>query len=100
MIVMDDPGSLIVRFYLDGPLLYLALFLAIDPSASIAKLNRLATSLATGIWRFENQLLGRPFAPVSEPKSLADSARARLVLRLLGCLLSVVSIIHFTGLAS
>ena len=97
---MDDPGSLIVRFCLDGPLLYLALFLAIDPSDSIAKLNRLSTNFAAGIWRFENQLLGRPFAPVSEPRPLADSARARLALRLIGCLLALADIIHFTGLPS
>jgi len=97
---MDDPGSLIVRFCLDGALLYLALFLGIDPPASIAKLNRLSTNFATGIWRFENQLLGRPFTPVSEPRPIADSARARLVVRLIGCLLALVAIIHFTGLSS
>lgn len=98
---MDDPGSLIIRFYLDGPLLYLALFLAIDPSTSITRLNSLATNFAAELYRFENQLLGRPFAPAAaEPRPLADSAPARLFFRLIGTVLALAAILHFTGFAN
>jgi hypothetical protein len=97
---MDDPGSLIVRFCLDGPLLYLALYFAIDPSASVTSLNNLTSNFAAGLWRFENQLLGRPFAAATpEPRPVADNARTRIVVRLTGFVLAVAAILHFTGLA-
>ncbi len=92
--MQTDFGLMLVRLCYSGPLLYLGLAMALDPSAFIAGLG----NLHQGIRDFEHRLQGmRGEPPFGETAPPSVSRATRVAFRMGGAALAAIALIHLAG---
>jgi hypothetical protein len=82
------------RLFLFGPVLYIGLFMIVDPVASSRHLNKIANS----VWKLEASLFHYQDAH-RDRDFVTDSFRMRAAIRLAGLLVSLCAMGHVLGLA-
>ena len=92
--LLDGAGPALARLFVFGPILYVGLFMVVDPSASSIQLNKIANS----VWKLEASLFYYQDAH-RDRDFIKDSFKMRASLRLAGLLVALCGLGHLMGLA-
>ena len=97
---MLAPELLLVRLCLAGPLLYIGLYMTIEPTKFVTSLCTLAGMVECALQNFQQAL--RRQEPFREPDSIVMTNvtdRVRILVKTAGLLLVFSSLLFLTGLA-
>ncbi len=88
-----DVATFVLRLWIDGPLLYIGLTMAMDP----AGLAKLLESLVRGLRTFEQRLNGVQWqAPLPESASVQFSPTARNAVRFAGLVVTAGAFVNLS----
>jgi hypothetical protein len=88
----EDAGALLLRFFLDGPVMYIALVMALDPEGFVRSLEMISIALRN----FQHRVLGRGRTDWWREEPLTWKTGG-LSWRLAGWCLVAVAFLHLAG---